>query len=87
MNTYRAQYLGDDKFETPILIENDFENNELISLYHPGIHGNAISKADKVMPKLLVSEDISNGKLVDLYRLVLFSNHLDKTLRKERIPK
>lgn len=35
MNTYRAQYLGNDKFETPVIINTKTEKKELISYVSP----------------------------------------------------
>ena len=35
MNTYRAQYLGNGKFETPIIINTKTENKELITYVSP----------------------------------------------------
>ncbi len=35
MNTYRAQYLGNEKFETPIIINAKTEKNELITYVSP----------------------------------------------------
>lgn len=38
MNTYRAQYLGNEKFETPVIINTKTEKNELISYVSPDEH-------------------------------------------------
>tara|TARA_R110002073_G_scaffold53840_4_gene138865 strand:+ start:71503 stop:72426 length:924 start_codon:yes stop_codon:yes gene_type:complete len=35
MNTYRAQYLGNEKFETPVVISTKTEKNELITYVSP----------------------------------------------------
>lgn len=35
MNTYRAQYIGNEKFETPVIIKTNSEKKELISYVSP----------------------------------------------------
>lgn len=35
MNTYRAQYLGDEKFEIPVIVNIESEKNELITYVSP----------------------------------------------------